>query len=160
MDNQALAMFQQTVKQKDEYIWIKPICDFFNIDYKWQVDVIRNDHILASMVEKNSNYSLFGDNRNRVLLPEVGFIRWVQILNPKIVREDLQEKFKQYQKLIFDFLYGSVEQSRHFKAVYRRRKKMRRVYNRMGNELQALSKEIEGQLDNRCLQKRMHFIEE
>lgn len=57
MNKQAITMFQNTIKTKDERIWIKPVCEFFNIDYKWQVEVVRNDHILASVVEKNSSYS-------------------------------------------------------------------------------------------------------
>ncbi len=47
-----------------------PVCDFFEVDFKYQVEVVRRDAILSSMVEKNSNEKAFGDKRDRILLPK------------------------------------------------------------------------------------------
>ena len=110
MESTALKMFESTVIIENDQIYVKPLCDFFKIDYQNQVERIRKDTILANSYGKNRNKMLFGDNYPRVSLDKKGFIRWIQLINPSILPEDLRESFIKYQALIFDFFYGSAEQ--------------------------------------------------
>ena len=79
METTALTMFNQTVKYEQEYIWLKPVCDFFKINYENQTRKIKNDPILANQSTKKSNSLMFGDKYPRILLTKKGFIRWVQL---------------------------------------------------------------------------------
>lgn len=111
MENTDLIMFNQTViYNENNYIFVKHLCDFFELDHQNQLRIIEKDLILASSHEIKSYYLFFSDNRKKTCLTKEGFIRWVEIQNPNIVRESLREQFKTYQKLVVDYLYGtSVE---------------------------------------------------
>jgi hypothetical protein len=109
----------QIIQFQDDLIWISPVCDFFNISRKWQQEVIRKDPFLASAVRKNSNYLLFGDRKTRVSLPKKAFIRWVQLINPEIVKEELRPKLMLFQNLVFDHLYGSAEERDQQSVLYK-----------------------------------------
>ena len=78
METTALKMFESTVSYEGDQIFVKPLCDFFKIDYQNQVERIRNDSILANSYGKNRNKMVFGDNYPRVSLDKKGFIRWIQ----------------------------------------------------------------------------------
>lgn len=157
METTELTMFNETVKYQGDDIWIKPFCDFFGISYKWQVEVLRKDHILSSMVRKNSNETLFGDKRDRVLLPKKGFVRWIQLINPKTVNEDLRDKFKKFQEFIFDFLYGSIQEERDIKFHYSRLNKLEKLYSKIGTEIKREKKFLADQLNKRFLQLSIPF---
>jgi len=159
METTALDIFKETVKYDHDKIWLKPVCDFFNIDYKYQVDVVRKDAILSSMVEKNSNEIMFGDKRERILLPKKGFVRWIQILNPNIVDADLRTKLIQYQTFIFDFIYGNFEREEQMRIEYARLKKLRALYGKIGREIQRVESNVKLYLDSKFTQLSIDFNE-
>ena len=70
------------------------------------------------------------------MLTKKGFIRWIQTINHNTVREDLRDKFIQYQTMIFDYLYGSAHEHATAKANYNRLQKLNRLYSKIGNEIQ------------------------
>lgn len=80
METTALAMFSQAVKYESDYIWLKPVCDFFQINYENQTRKIKNDLILANQSTKKSNSLLFGDNYPRILFTKPAFIK-KQLIN-------------------------------------------------------------------------------
>lgn len=160
MNPQALTMFQQTVKFEQESIWIKPICDFFDIGYKYHLKVIRNDHILGSMVGKKTNELLFGDKYERVLLPKIGFLRWIQLINPKTVREELRESFKQYQILVVEYLFGSVKRIEQAGVHYKRLKKLERLKSIINTEIKSVKRQLERHWNRRYLQTNLGFGDE
>lgn len=99
-----------TIKTVDnDSIFIEPVCSFFEIDLLNQIERLKNDRICQSDIGKKSDYLLFGDNRQRSVLGKKGFIRWIQILSPAIIRSDLQDLFTEYQAAVFDFLYHGME---------------------------------------------------
>lgn len=157
MNKQTITMFQKTVKFEQDSIWIKPICDFFDIGYKYHLKMIRNDHILASMAGKKANESLFGDKYERVLLPKIGFLRWIQLINPKTVREDLQDKFKKYQTLVVEYLFGSVKKIRQASVHYKRLKKLERLKRKINSEIKSEKRHLEHHWDRRYLQGEFAF---
>jgi len=155
--DESLAMFKETIIVEQELIWIKPVCDFFQINYKWQCEVIRKDHILISMDRKTSPHLAFGDKRSRILLPKKGFIRWVQLINPTTVAESLREKFMKYQEMIFDYFYGSAEEEQKVQVSFKRLRKMERIYNKLGNEIKKVKKEIDNHWNQKYLQLSVPF---
>lgn len=107
MENSAMVMFQQTIKKMDdEAIFVKPLCDLFNLNYDNQVSNIKNDRILSKSTGKKPDKMFFNDSYPRLYLTKKGFVRWVQIINPNLIDEQLKEKFETYQEMLFDFLYG------------------------------------------------------
>lgn len=101
---------QSSVKQtEDGYIFIEPVCKFFGIQTRNQLDRLKADKICQSDMRKNSCQSLFGDQKPRVSVGKRGFIRWIQIINPAILRGDLRELFEEYQVAVFDYLYSGNE---------------------------------------------------
>ena len=64
-----------------------------------------------------------------------GFVRWIQIINANTVTEHLREKFSIFQELIFDYLYGSIEEEEQTKLHYNRLRKLVRLYGKIGSEI-------------------------
>lgn len=89
--------------------FVKPICDFFKIDYENQVKRINRDKICQTDTGKKADESVFGDNIPRLTLQDRGFSRWIQIINPSIVAGELREKFELFQANIFQYLWSGSE---------------------------------------------------
>ncbi len=94
---------------EDGYIFIEPVCSFFGINTANQVERIKKDKVCQTDVGKNSCQLLFGDKRLRLTLGRKGFIRWIQIINTEILRDDLRDLFEEYQVAVFDYLYSGNE---------------------------------------------------
>ena len=157
MKNNEVTLFSQLVKYEGEDVWIKPFCDFFGISYKWQVEVLKKDYILASMVRKNSSELLFGDKRERVLLPKKGFVRWIQIINPSTVDPELRPNFQFFQETVLDYLYGSSEEHDQAKINYNRLHKLERLYSKIGQEIKRVKSALQEHWNSRYLQTSMDF---
>lgn len=163
METSAIEMFKSTVQYQNELIWVKPVCDFFNLHDKNQYQKIKKDPILGNLVGKNhpdssENENLRTKNRpdlgmidanGRILLSRKGFIRWVQIINANTVDESLRDRFVKYQELVFDYLYGSLEEEKETKLHYQRLKKLERLYGKIGAEIKREKQVLAGYLDNR-----------
>jgi hypothetical protein len=117
METTQLSIFNRTIKTDDECIFVKPLCDFFQIDYDNQVVRIKNDAVLSSQTGKKPFETLFGDTRPRVCLTKKGFVRWIQLINPNTLPENLREKFMQYQTDIFDFFYGTAQEETEIRRL-------------------------------------------
>lgn len=110
METTTLKMFSDTIQNENGLIWITSVCDFFNLHVKNQYSKIKKDPILGKLVGKNrpdstqneilvgKNMPDFGviDNNGRILLTRKGFLRWIQIINPNTLHEELREKFIMY----------------------------------------------------------------
>lgn len=118
MDNATLEMFDKTINQIDDFVFVKPICDFFKINYENQCRVIQKDSILQSCSTKKSNKMLFGDERDRHTLSKKGFIRWIQLINPQLVQVSLREKLEIYQTNVFEYFYQSAIEKKQFFEIY------------------------------------------
>jgi len=157
METTALAMFNQTVKYTGNNIWIKPVCDFFEINYENQTRKIKKDSILANHSIKKSDSLMFGDNYPRILLSKKGFIRWIQLVNANTIVEHLREKFQKYQDMIFDFLYGSAEDEEQTKLHYTRLRKLEKLYSRIGSEIKKEKAKLTTLLNNKYQQLSLNF---
>lgn len=153
-----LDLFHKTVQMYDQsYIWIKPVCDFFGINYENQTRKISSDAILANQSTKKSNSLIFGDNYLRVLLTKKGFIRWIQLINANTIADNLREQFIKYQSLVFDFLYGSFEENEAIRVEYARNKKLKRLSIKIQNEIRISNQRIQSFMDGRFLQQTIDF---
>jgi hypothetical protein len=170
METTALQMFTDTVKETDNMIWVRPLCDFFQIDVQNQYTKIKNDPILGKLYGKNStdlvqNEKLYGknstdfginDKNGRILLTKKGFIRWIQIINPNIIPFQLLDQFIEYQEKIADFLFGSVEEHEMISAANNRLQNLKGQYSQLGNEIRRTQGELQQLLNNRY-QYRLPF---
>lgn len=158
VDGNEISVFHQTVLKDGDDIFIKPLCDLFQINYENQARKISKDSILKRSSTKKSNKLIFGDNIPRIAVTKRGFIRWIQLMNPSIVQVDLRKKFEIYQEQIFDFLYDRAErQEDQARISYNRLNKLKRLYGKIGNEIQNENKNLFTILDSKYLQTSIPF---
>ncbi len=142
MNAQSLEMFDSTIKYGDGEIFVKPLCDYFGIQYDNQLRRIKTDPILKTSAGKFTSMLLFGDERPRVTLTPYGFLRWIQLLNPQVVQADKRDLLLEYQTLIFDRLFGSLQSRRDIEVANMRLNKLSRLYSKIGNEIQSLQHQL------------------
>lgn len=158
METTALKMFESTIKIENDQVYVKPLCDFFKIDYQNQVERIRKDKILANSYGKNRNKMMFGDNYPRVSLDKKGFIRWIQLINPSLLPENLRDSFITYQTLIFDFFYGSAEQEDFISKLVCQNQTIDEQLRELARQKRQLRKQLTQALNERY-QYSITFIE-
>jgi len=142
-------IFEKTIQSDEEYIFIKPLCDFFKIDPENQGDRIKNDPILANSSVKKPMKSMFGDNYPRVCLDKKGFVRWIQIINPNIIADNLRDSFITYQEKIFDYLYGAAEEQMIIAKLSARLQEMKSQYSLLGNDIRITQRDLFDALNKR-----------
>jgi len=160
MENSEITMFRKTIRKKDDdTIFVKPLCDFFKLDYTNQVEKINLDHILKKQTGKKPDYNIFGDNISRAYLTKKGFVRWVEILNPNVIQKELRSKFELYQEMLFDFMYGSIEKEREMKVKVTRLHKLEKLYSKIGLEIKRIKSDVNIYLNERFVQTQIDFKE-
>lgn len=157
MDNQQLQLFNDAVKLFGDDVFVKPLCDFFQIDYDNQMKRINSDEILKLSTGKNTDKLLFGDERERVTLTKSGFVRWIQLINPQIVQVSLREKLKLFQQFIFQYFWGNVEKERRIAVTYQRRDKLKKIKAKIITEINNCDKEIDQYLADKSTQLSLSF---
>ncbi len=139
MKNDSIKVFKKTVIMVNEYIAVKPLCDFFGISYKRAAERIRNDEILKNEWTKMSSETLFGDNRERFCVTKKGFVRWIQLINAGIIGHELRSKFIEFQSNVFDYLYeGNVIKNQQLQDILQFNKeatRLKSLYGRVGNAI-------------------------
>lgn len=156
MENNDLLMFNQTVKYEHNLIWVKPVCDLFELHAKNQYTKIKNDAILGNLVGKNrpdlgknenlrtktsTDLGIIDDN-GRIFLSKKGFLRWIQIINANTISDKHRDKFIIYQTLISDFLYGNFETEEQMRVDYVRLDKLKKLNNKISAEIRRLDKNV------------------
>jgi hypothetical protein len=157
MSNSSISMFKDTVRYSGDSIFVKPICDFFQIDYENQLKRINKDPILSKLALKKTSITQFGDGFGRITLPKKGFIRWIQLINPQLVQVNLRDKLIEYQTSVFDFLYGYIEREEEIKVKYRRLYKLKRLKTRINTEIGKMEDDIQEYLQGKFGQTRIPF---
>lgn len=154
---EALKMFENTVKYSGEDIFIQPFCDFFGIDYLNQKKSINNNPLLKRSMSKKTSMLLFGDERERITLSKQGFITWILQLRCQIVHPNLQENLIEYQTLIFDFMFGSIEREEKTKVMYARLKKLKRLKGKINGEIKNCESQIQNYLSQKFIQTTLQL---
>jgi hypothetical protein len=153
MESQELEMFQSTIKYVDEEnIAIKPTCDFFQIDYRNQLDRIKGDEILGELCGKSSIVASDSKVRMMYSLPNNGFLMWVYSIPPRIVAIDLREKFKIFKKFLHRFLFSGIEKIKEIRTAHKRKKKLYRLKGIINKEITAVNAILAKFYDNQAEQ--------
>lgn len=139
------------VENEEQAIWITPVCSFFKISYENHRKLIKSDPILQSIQIKKSDYLAFGDNRQRILLPKLGFIRWIQLINPNTVDPELREKFKQFQVDVFKIAYSASEKRTEHAALYKEYIALKQQAAATSSRLRAVKKELDTVVEQQML---------
>ena len=157
--NEDIQIFTETVRYDDDqqHVFIKPLCDFFGIDTENQVRNIERDPILKNMYVTKADSFIFGDNRERVALKKVGFLRWVQFINITLVRPELQQKLLEYQTFIPEWIMGKVDVEAAVSKAYKRKDELKRIIKTNTAELKACEKFITSYLESKTYQKVLDF---
>ena len=158
MESTALKMFTETVKEENNIIWIKPLCDFFQINVQNQHRKLKNDAVFGKLWTKKS--ADFGeiDKNGRIMLTKKGFLRWIQIINPNLISDDLREKFTEYQEKVSDYLFGTMEEHEAISATMQQLNDWKTRYSEAGNMVKQKQKELQ-ELLNQRYQYRLPFTE-
>lgn len=184
METTTVKMFSDTIGNENGLIWITPVCDFFNLHVQNQYSKIKKDPILGKLWIKMStdsleNENLYGKNHTdsvqnenlvgkntpdlgeidkigRILLTRKGFLRWIQIINPNNLHEELREKFILYQEMVSDFLFGSVEEHENITRVNHELQQWKQKYSEAGTIVKKKQAELTLLLNTRY-QYRIDF---
>ena len=156
MEATTLKIFSETVKLDGDKIWVRPLCNFFQIDVRNQHKNIKKDAILSNMVGKNTPSLGEIDDYGRIWLTKKGFSRWIQIINPNIIPAELREQFIEFQTMLDDFLYGSAELHEAIKKTRLELEEWTAMYSTSGNMVKRKKKELE-ELYNNMFQYRLPF---
>lgn len=122
MNLDTLKLLDQTIKQDEDSVFVKPFCIFFGIDYDNQLKIIKKNYFLQTSVSKKTSMLLFGDKRERLTLQKEGFLVWVLQVKPQIVHPNLTDKLKIVQKNILHYLTNKA------KNVEKERKMLQELY--------------------------------
>ncbi len=157
METTTLTIFKKTVQYSGQNIWIKPVCEFFDLNVQNQQRKLKKDKILGNLWIKKSTDLGEIDKNGRILLSKKGFIRWIQLINFNTIRQELQDSFIQFQEMIFDYLYGKTESEQQAKIDYMRLKRLKNLYAKIGREIQRVEKGFNNYLENRFVQYKLDF---
>jgi hypothetical protein len=158
MEITTLRIFSETVKIDGDKIWVRPVCNFFQIDVRNQHKNIKKDAILSKMVGKNTPSLGEIDDYGRIWLTKKGFSRWIQIINPNIIPDELREQFIEFQSMLDDFLYGSAELHTAIRNTRAELVEWTAMYSTSGNMVKRKKKELDELLNN-MFQYRLPFNE-
>ena len=75
-------------------------------------------------------------------------MRWIQLLNGSLVKPELQEALCNYQRYIFDYLYGDIKANDAAMKDYLKLKTLKHEYGRIGREIQTVQSSLYNYLDN------------
>jgi hypothetical protein len=145
MKEKEIAPYKGAVVFADqEHIFVKPLCDYFGINYTNQSRNIKNDEILKTQVTKKSLEPLFGDKREHLAVSRKGFVRWIQIINAQLVRPELKVEFAKFQLFVFEYLYSAVEggneQLRYIRTAHHEISNMEERRKKLSKEIREKSK--------------------
>lgn len=114
-----VALFNKLMFGAENGDWfVKPICDFFGLDYDNQCEKISTDKICQTDTGKFPSEFIFGDKRTRLALRNRGFTRWIQMTSASNIRVELREKFELFQANIFSFLWeGNIQKTMQLEDI-------------------------------------------
>lgn len=75
---------------------------------------------MKNLYTTKADTHVFGDNRPRAALTKIGFVRWVQMINPEIVDPSLKEKLTHYPLNVIEWIMGKVDVDAALRKAYKR----------------------------------------
>lgn len=174
MENQELEVLQSAVKiVENDFIAIKPCCEVFGIDYKHQVERIKNDILTRQLVGKYPLLAADNKVREMLSLPKSGFLRWVYTLSPGSIAENNRQKFTDFLILLHDYLFGEASPARlqqqkqdQLYAIQQRQQKLKGQLAQLKSDIKDVKEQLSDTqrefwelFDSNALQTRIAFKE-
>lgn len=157
MEQSSLVIFQEAIKSSGGRIFIEPVCNYFGIGYQNQLRSIAKDVILKSDRLKLADELVFGDQIKRYSLSIGGFLRWIHGINYQIVHVTLKEKLIEFQKLIYDFFMGGINQIEKIKEVYQVKEGLKQQISALKSQLNKCDENITAIINGEYIQQQLNF---
>lgn len=93
------------IKNGDDMVPIKPICEALDIDSKTQIDKIKNDEILSSTGGLCPSVGADGKDREMFSIPFKFVFGWLFTIDPARVKPEAKEAVLHYKLACYDALY-------------------------------------------------------
>lgn len=149
MENTALKMFADTVKYERSLIWIKPVCELFQINAQNQQRKIKNNPLFQKLWTNLSTDLGEIDKNGRILFSKNGFLMWILSINASTVSDESRENFIKYQTLISAFLFGSNEEHDLICKLNKEIQDYKMLYSEVGNQIRKKQKQLIEALNQR-----------
>jgi hypothetical protein len=149
-----IQVFEQTAQADGNgLIPVKPLCDFFGLDWRSQQRSINNNELLNSKIIKNEATGVDGKNYNMLCFDKRSFIIWVTSINSNSVNSNFKQIFLDYQNDIFDFIFGEYNRIEQMRIDYKRREELNQIIldakkelNQIDSRTRRFIKDTYGQL--------------
>jgi hypothetical protein len=150
--NEDIQIFTETVRydNDEQYIFVKPLCDFFDIEYENVKKTVQRDEVLQRTSVIKADEFIFGDKRERIALTKPGFIRWVQLLNPDLVRPDLKDKLIHYQTKVTEWIMGNIDEDMKLRKAYKRSNEIDGIIKALKAEKKACDSFVQNYLSGKA----------
>lgn len=96
----------QIISNGEKRVAVKPICEALNIDSKTQIDRLKVDPILSSVVGFSPSTGSDGKQYEMVTIPLKYVFGWLFRIDSRNVKEEAREAVRAYQLQCYDALYS------------------------------------------------------
>jgi len=94
------------IENGDKYVPVKPICDALGIAHQAQIEKIKNDEILSSVVTLRVTTGADKKQYEMVCIPYRFVFGWLFSINPKNVAPEARESVLKYKLECYNVLYN------------------------------------------------------
>ncbi|MBK9391946.1 MAG: phage antirepressor N-terminal domain-containing protein [Bacteroidetes bacterium] len=132
----------------ENYIAIKPICEALGVAFQNQIDKIKDDEILSSVVMLSMTTGADGKSYKMSVIPYKYVFGWLFTINPNNVKEEAKEALIKYKRECYDALYDRFTS------------KPKKMYEKIQIEykLRQLEKQLEEKLNEDPVYKEIQEI--
>lgn len=102
------------IENDDKRIAVKPICEALGVAYQSQMDRLRKDPILSSVITLSVTTGSDGKQYEMVTIPLKYVFGWLFRIDSRNVKEEAREAVKTYQLQCYDALYSYFTRHEEF----------------------------------------------
>lgn len=95
----------RVIENGEKLVPIKPICEALNVDYSGQLQRLKEDQILSSVMELSPTTGKDGKTYEMQCLPIKYMFGWLFRIDARNVKEEAKEAVLNYQMKCYDILY-------------------------------------------------------
>jgi len=104
----------QIIQNGQKLVPIKPICEALGISHKPQIERLKDDPILGSVVTLSMTTGADGKRYEMTCIPLRYVFGWLFMIDSRNVKEEARESVIKYQKMCYDALYNYFAQMEEF----------------------------------------------
>lgn len=102
------------VQNGEKRIAIKPICEVLGVNYSTQLEKLKNDDFLKSVVSLRGTTGSDGKEYQMMTIPYMYVFGWLFTINPKNVREEARETVLKYKMECYQALFNHFTSQNDF----------------------------------------------